>query len=322
MLRRIIVVLYVSAYISGGTVPNIEELLPPTKTPVNDIHQNSIFTNEIDGIAVNNEANVCLTEVCAKESALMRSYIDESIDPCHNFYDFACGKFIRDTVLPEDKPIQMSFVQVQDKVQEQLQTILTEKPEENESKPFKLAKIFYKVCMNETALNQNGKRNEIFLSKIVEQNSPKFHLFIGIKPMVEILEKYGGWPVVKGNDWDSENWFWLEIIKKISHDGLRDALILTFHIVVDSKNSTRRILAVSLLTIIRISHENFDFCLNQLNCCIFIVRLTNPGSECLEGFCFKELNIQMLRLTMTLWLIPPLFMAQIKVMPNENFTIR
>lgn len=264
MLGRILVVLYVSAYINGATVPNIEELLAPTETPVNDIHQNLIFTNEIDEIAVKNEANVCLTEVCAKESALMRSYIDENIDPCHNFYDFACGKFIRDTVLPEDKPIQMSFVQVQDKVQEQLQTILTEEPEENESKPFKLAKIFYKICMNETALNENGNRNDIFLSKIFKQNSPKFHLFVGIKPMVHILEKYGGWPVVKGNDWHSENWFWLEIIKKISHDGLRDALILTFHIVVDSKNSTRRILAVSLLTTNRISHEHFDFYLNKL----------------------------------------------------------
>lgn len=68
----------------------------------------------------------------------------------------------------------------------------------------------------------------------------------GITPMVEILEKYSGWPVVLGDDWESNRFDWLEISKRISNDGLVN-LILDWGIGIDLKNSTRRVLIVSIL---------------------------------------------------------------------------
>lgn len=65
--------------------------------------------------------------------------------------------------------------------------------------------------------------------------------------MEEILEKYGGWPVVKGDDWNSENWDWLNTSRHISNDGLID-LILDCHIEVEPRNSSKRILTVSILS--------------------------------------------------------------------------
>lgn len=66
----------------------------------------------------------------------------------------------------------------------------------------------------------------------------------GITPLVEILEKIGGWPVVKGDNWQSDGWDWLEMSKKISRDGLA-SMILVSYISVDSKNNSRRIFSVS-----------------------------------------------------------------------------
>lgn len=150
-------ILLLIVHVNGSAVPDFVFYIPPTEIfdhAVINAYQNIDSINEIEPRA---ETNICGTEACAKESATMLNSLDETVQPCDNFYDFACGNFIRNTVLPEDKTIIMSFTEVQDKVEEQLRTILIDEPQENESNPLKLAKTFTRVCLNETALNEMGK---------------------------------------------------------------------------------------------------------------------------------------------------------------------
>lgn len=67
--------------------------------------------------------------------------------------------------------------------------------------------------------------------------------------MVEILENYGGWPVVKGNNWKPEHWEWMDANRNISNDGLDDALLFALAVLTDQKNSSRRVLDVSVFRI-------------------------------------------------------------------------
>lgn len=71
------------------------------------------------------------------------------------------------------------------------------------------------------------------------------HIFIllGIKPVIELLDRYGGWPAVKGSSWNEENWNWVDTSQQICRDGLLK-LILNWGIGVDLKNSTRNVLIV------------------------------------------------------------------------------
>lgn len=62
--------------------------------------------------------------------------------------------------------------------------------------------------------------------------------------MVELLDKYGGWPVVNGKHWNADEWNWLNISQQISNDGFID-LILDCHIEVEPKNSSKRVLIVN-----------------------------------------------------------------------------
>lgn len=61
--------------------------------------------------------------------------------------------------------------------------------------------------------------------------------------MVNVLDRYGGWPVVKGDEWASQGWNWMNASMQIVSDGFID-LILACHIEVNPKNSSEFILVV------------------------------------------------------------------------------
>lgn len=62
--------------------------------------------------------------------------------------------------------------------------------------------------------------------------------------MVEMLEEIGGWPVVKGDDWNSDDWEWTNTNQDISKDGLDDTLLFSLAVLTDQKNSSKRVLDV------------------------------------------------------------------------------
>ena len=68
---------------------------------------------------------------------------------------------------------------------------------------------------------------------------------LGTQPVVDIVESFGGWPVVKGDSWDESNWTWSEAVKNIRKFGYRTDYILDLSVETDSTNSTTRIIDIS-----------------------------------------------------------------------------
>lgn len=169
----------------------------------------------------------CETYGCITAASKIINYIDESVDPCDNFYEFACGNFIENTMIPEHKITVDLASTVDDLVREQLRTIINEPTQPNESKPFRLAKYFNLACLNQTIIEERG-----------------------IKPLADILELYGGWPVVKGDSWSDDAFEWAEVVKKFRRMGLETRVIFTLSVVTDLRNSTKRVLDVSKLCIV------------------------------------------------------------------------
>lgn len=167
-------------------------------------------------------AKKCISRGCVMAASKIIEYMDESIDPCDNFYEFACGNYMKNTKIPEDKVSVDLSSTVDDLVREQLQTIINEPPQRNESKPFRLAKHLNAACLNQSIIEERG-----------------------IKALADILEAFGGWPVVKGDLWSGENFVWAEIVKKFRRMGLETSVFFALSVVTDLKNSTRRVLDVS-----------------------------------------------------------------------------
>lgn len=67
-----------------------------------------------------------------------------------------------------------------------------------------------------------------------------------IQLLVDMLEPYGGWPVLKGDEWDpTKSWNWLEMSKNMSNDGLPANFIFNVRILVDIENTTINIIDVN-----------------------------------------------------------------------------
>lgn len=79
--------------------------------------------------------------------------MNSDADPCDDFYDFACGNFIKTTKIPDDKVSVNTFSVINDELQLQLRNLLEGQAEEDEPGPFQLARNFYKSCMNTSECN-------------------------------------------------------------------------------------------------------------------------------------------------------------------------
>lgn len=92
--------------------------------------------------------DTCLTNGCVKSSADLLRNMDLSVKPCDDFYNFACGNFIKKAKIAHDKTYVNTFTIINDLLQEQLRTALEEPIQENELTPFKNVKKYYKACTN------------------------------------------------------------------------------------------------------------------------------------------------------------------------------
>lgn len=94
------------------------------------------------------DANICLKEECIHSASNVLKQMDQQVEPCDDFYNFACGNFIKNTVIPDDQVSVTTFSLIGERLQEQLRLLVTEEVGDNESKPFTIAKNIFKACMN------------------------------------------------------------------------------------------------------------------------------------------------------------------------------
>lgn len=111
---------------------------------------NNIITNNDKIINTKAYENLCLTPGCVHSASNMLNQMDNSVEPCDDFYSFACGNFVKETIIPDEKVSVNTFSIISDKLQEQSRTLLTDPVLEHDPEPFKLAKKLYKACINKS----------------------------------------------------------------------------------------------------------------------------------------------------------------------------
>lgn len=75
--------------------------------------------------------------------------MDLKVDPCTDFYEFACGTFLAETHVPSEKSNVDIFSTINDQLQQQLHVLLSEPiDEEKDIMPVKVIKTLFSACMN------------------------------------------------------------------------------------------------------------------------------------------------------------------------------
>ncbi|KAF2900246.1 hypothetical protein ILUMI_05943 [Ignelater luminosus] len=160
--------------------------------------------------------SVCLTPECVKAASTVIQNMDESVNPCDDFYRFACGRYIQDASIPEDQTEINNFITSAVVLKTQLRSIFEESIKEEELKPFVLVKTLYKICMNTTALEADG-----------------------LSTIKKIIKEVGGWPVLEGADWNEDSFDWKKSTYTFRKYGLSIDNFINFAFAHDAKNSSK-----------------------------------------------------------------------------------
>ncbi|KAL3978613.1 hypothetical protein ACER0C_019675 [Sarotherodon galilaeus] len=159
---------------------------------------------------------VCLTEPCITVASAVLGAMDLSVDPCQDFYNFACGGWIKNNPLYEGKSRWGSFSNVWEHNMLVMKQLLENTTMKGLSEAEEKAQRYYEACMNE--------------SKIEE---------LGAKPLQQLIDQIGGWGLTE--PWNKDNF--QKVLRTVSAN-LRTSPFFTVFVNTDSKNSSTNIIQV------------------------------------------------------------------------------
>ncbi|XP_025083164.1 neprilysin-4-like [Pomacea canaliculata] len=125
----------------------------------------------------------CTKESCVKSASRVSVFMDRSVNPCDDFYRFACGGWVKDSFIPADRPEVTIYTQMEEDVQVTLKKLLEMEEASNEPAAIQQARAFYASCHDEDQLED-----------------------IGREPFDKLLAQVGKWPSLDSawNDTDVE----------------------------------------------------------------------------------------------------------------------
>jgi len=166
-------------------------------------------------------SKMCLTPGCVVAASELINSMDQTADPCTDFYQFACGGFLAKTVIPDHQTSKGAFSVVRDKLNERLRKIFEAESHATEPKVYEHVRNYYHSCMDKETIEKNS-----------------------VNDLKEIVAKIGGWPVLEGENWNGENFKWHELSIRASDEGLNSDRMISIGIGTDSKDSSKRVLEI------------------------------------------------------------------------------
>ncbi|XP_075394210.1 membrane metallo-endopeptidase-like 1 [Tenrec ecaudatus] len=184
--------------------------------------------------AVQEEGKFCTTPGCVIAAARILQSMDQNQEPCDDFYQYACGGWLKHHVIPETNSRYSIFDILRDQLEVILKGVL-ENPTSKDRPAVQKAKTLYRSCMNESMIEKRDSR-----------------------PLLDILEAVGGWPVAMFN-WSKiigPSWE-LERQLAVMNSQFNKRILIDLFIWNDDQNSSRHIIYIDQPTLGMPSREYY-----------------------------------------------------------------
>lgn len=159
---------------------------------------------------------VCVSEGCIDAAHHIFHSMNRSVDPCDNFYEFACGGWAQRNPIPESKSFWGVYSALEENNERIVRQLLTGTTTTDTS--IKKAKTFYDACMNMTAINSKEA-----------------------KPLLDIITKLGGWSI--DQSWDQSKFDFDNTLQAVQNYSV--AVFFSTGVDADDKDSLKNIIKVN-----------------------------------------------------------------------------
>ncbi|XP_004704190.1 neprilysin [Echinops telfairi] len=162
---------------------------------------------------------ICKSSGCIKSAARMIENLDTTVEPCTDFFKYACGGWLKRNIIPETSSRYSNFEILRDELEVVLKDVL-EAPKPEDIVAVQKAKTLYRSCINESAIDNRGG-----------------------SPLLNLLPDIYEWPVATDN-WAQAygaSWMAEKAIARLNSKYGKKVLI-NFFVGTDDKNSRSHII--------------------------------------------------------------------------------
>ncbi|KAG7199393.1 hypothetical protein KM043_014024 [Ampulex compressa] len=114
------------------------------------------LTLQMAGFRKEEYKEMCQSEECIKTAARVIGAMDRSVEPCEDFYKFACGGWISKHPIPQSQASWDQLSLLREDLLKNLRVLLEEPDKEADLRPVKLARALYRTCMDTASVEALG----------------------------------------------------------------------------------------------------------------------------------------------------------------------